>query len=92
MERLREELRIKERDFGRKLRHIRESLGLTSAKEVAKELDLGEVSLYKNEAGTNLPSKATLNTLCRFYGLDEATKQELFDEREEIVELRKRVV
>lgn len=84
-------LRILERDFGRKLRDIRLSVGLLSAEEVAKELDLGLSSLYKNERGENLPSKATLNTLCRYYGLDRLDKKQLFKEREEIIELRRKV-
>lgn len=84
-------LRILERDFGRKLRDVRLSVGLPSAAEVAKELDLGLASLYKNERAEHLPSKATLNTLCKYYGLGDKDKTQLFREREEIIELRKKV-
>lgn len=85
------ELEQMERDFGKKLKHYRERANLPSAQEVARELDLGLDAVYKNEMGKSLPFRATLNTLCRFYGLNEQEKNELFEDREAILKLRKKV-
>lgn len=86
-----EEFQFMKLSIGDFLKRIREEVGYTSPFVVAKELFLGNDSLYKIEKGVTVPTRATLNRLIKVYRMNQAEIMEITDMCEKAREIRKRL-
>jgi transcriptional regulator with XRE-family HTH domain len=69
---------VRQRELGRRLRELREESGSTIA-DVAEKLMVSATKISRLETGTRPPNPRDVRDLCRHYGLDEATTDELMD-------------
>lgn len=69
---------VRQRELGRRLREFREERGSTIA-DVAQELMVSATKISRLETGTRPPNPRDVRDLCRHYGLDEATTNQLMD-------------
>lgn len=73
------------------LKRIREEVGYSSPFMVAKELFLGQDSIYKIEKGESVPTRATLNRLIKVYRMNQAEIKEITEMCDKAREIRKQV-
>jgi transcriptional regulator with XRE-family HTH domain len=69
---------VRQRELGRRLRELREERDLTIA-DVADKLMVSQTKISRLETGTRPPNPRDVRDLCRNYGLDDATTEELLD-------------
>jgi transcriptional regulator with XRE-family HTH domain len=69
---------VRQRQLGMRLRAIRAQKSL-SVEAVAAELECSPSKISRMETASRRPNPRDIRDLCKFYGLDEATSQELVD-------------
>ncbi|MGH3223964.1 MAG: helix-turn-helix domain-containing protein [Streptosporangiaceae bacterium] len=69
---------MRQRELGRRLRELREERGSTIA-DVAEKLIVSATKISRLETGARPPNPRDVRDLCRHYGLDEATTDQLMD-------------